>query len=145
MSAATNSPIEPINPDPPRATPPVPTALGRVLSVVRRLLGIGQQLIASVHQRAAAPDFWLFAKPFRTTDIALIIARITGGLRLAAALEARLCQRAERGQDLTASSLRMPATPQPRVGTRLAPPNPQPETQPQPAPRQSPHRSGNRR
>ncbi len=85
----------------------MPAALGRVLNVVRRLIEIGQQLIATVHQRAAAPDFWLFAKPFGTADIALIIARITGGLRRAAALEAALCQRAARGKDVTPSPFRI--------------------------------------
>ena len=132
MSAATNSPTEPINPDPPRDAPAMLTPLGRVLNVVRRLLSIGQQLIASVHQRAAAPDFWLFAKPFGTTDLALIIARITGGLRRAVALEAMLSQRVQRGEDLTPPPSRTPATPTPRAETERAPPAPQPETGPSP-------------
>ena len=97
MSAATNAPTAPTDPEPPRAAQPMPTALNRVLSLVRRLIDFGQQLIATAQQRAAAPDFWLFAKPFGTADLALIIARITGGLRRAAALEAALCQRAARG------------------------------------------------
>jgi hypothetical protein len=133
MSAATNSPTEPINPDPPRDAPATLTRLGRVLNVVRRLIGIGQQLIATVHERAAAPDFRFFAKPFGTTDIALIIARITGGLRRAAALEAMLCERAQRGRDLTQAAFRDPATPTPRAETERAPPDPQPETRPRPA------------
>ena len=120
----------------PRSTSGAPatlTRLGRVLNVVRKLLSIGQQLIASVHQRAAAPDFWLFAKPFGTTDLALIIARITGGLRRAVALEAMLSQRVQRGEDLTPSPSRAPATPPPRAETERAPPAPQLETRPQPA------------
>ncbi len=133
MSAATNSPTEPIDPDPPRDAPATLTRLGRVLNVVRKLVSIGQQLIASAHERAAAPDFWLFAKPFGTTDIALIIARITGGLRRAVALEAMLSQRVQRGEDLTPPPFRMPATPTPRAETERAPPAPQPETEPQPA------------
>jgi hypothetical protein len=116
----------------------MPTALNRVLNVVRRLIEIGQQLIATVHQRAAAPDFWLFAKPFGTKDLALIIARITGGLRRAAALEAMLCQRAARGQDVTPSPSRMPATGKPPSERQLPPPAAQPEPQPDPTPAQDP-------
>jgi hypothetical protein len=140
MSAATHSPTAPTEPDPPRAAPPMPAALSRVLSVVRRLIDFGQQLIATVHQRAAAPDFWLFAKPFGTTDIALIIARITGGLRRAAALEAALCQRAARGKDVTPSPFRMPSAGKPRPERQPPPPaaQPEPEPQPDPTPAQDP-------
>ncbi len=134
MSAATNSPTEPINPDPPRDAPATLTRLSRVLNVVRRLIGIGQQLLATVHERTAAPDFRSFAKPFGTADIALIIARITRGLRRAAALEAMLCERAQRGRDLTQPAFRDPATPAPHAETERAPPDPQPETRPRPAP-----------
>ncbi len=138
MSATTNSPTAPTDPEPPRVAPPMPAALGRVLNVVRRLIEIGQHLIATAHQRAAAPDFWLFAKPFGTEDIALIIARITGGLRRAAALEAALCQRAARGKDLTPSPFRMPAAGIPRAERQVAPPAAQPEPQPEPTPAQDP-------
>ncbi len=138
MSAATNAPTAPTEPEPPRAALPMPAALSRVLNVVRRLIEIGQQLIATVHQRAAAPDFWLFAKPFGTADIALIIARITGGLRRAAALEAALCQRAARGKDVTLSPFRMPAAGKPRADRQVALPAAQPEPQPEPTPAQDP-------
>jgi hypothetical protein len=139
MSAATNSPTEPTDPDP-RAAPPMPAALNRVLNVVRRLIAIGQQLIATVHQRAAAPDFWLFAKPFGTSDLALIIDRIKCGLRRAAALEAALCQRAARGKDVTPSPFRMPSAGKPRAERQPPPPaaQPEPEPQPEPTPAQDP-------
>jgi hypothetical protein len=68
--------------------------------------------------------------PLLPADLALILARITNGLRLATALEARLCQSAERGQDLTPSSIRMPAAGKPRSERQVAPPGAQPEPQP---------------
>ena len=138
MSDATHSPTEPTDPDPPRAAPPMPAALNRVLSLVRRLIDFGQQLIATAHQRAAAPDFAFFAKPFGTADLAIILARITAGLRRAAALETALCQRATRGQDVTPSPTRMPAARKPRPERQVAPPAPQPEPAPEPTPAQDP-------
>jgi hypothetical protein len=108
----------------------MPTALGRVLNVVRKLIDFGKQIAATVQQRATAPGFSLFAKPFGTADLAVILARITNGLRRAAALEAKLCQRAARGQDLTPSPIRMPAARKPRPERQVAPPDAQPEPQP---------------
>jgi hypothetical protein len=116
----------------------MPTALNRVLGLVRRLIDFGQQLIATAHQRAAAPDFSLFAKPFGTADLAIILDRIKNGLRRAAALETALCQRAARGQDITPSPFRMPAAGKPRAERQVAPPAAQPEPQPEPAPAQDP-------
>ena len=138
MSDATHSPTEPTDPDPPRAAPPMPTALNRVLSLVRRLIDFGQQLIATAHHRAAAPDFSIFAKPFGAADLATILARITAGLRRAAALETALCQRAAHGQDITPSPFRMPAARKPRAERQVAPPAPQPEPAPEPTPAQDP-------
>ena len=97
--------------------------------LVRKLIDYGKQLAGTVQQRAAAPDFALFAKPFGTADLAAILARITNGLRRAAALEARLCQRAARGQDLTPAPIRMPAA----RGPRSARPSPDAQPEPQPA------------
>ncbi len=118
--------------------PTAPTRLNRVLGVVRRLIDIGKQIVGTLQQRAIAPDFWLFAKPFGTADLALILARITGGLRRAAALETALRQRADRGQDLTPSPFRMPATAKPHAECQIAPPAPRPEPQSEPPPAQDP-------
>jgi hypothetical protein len=129
MSAATQLPAPTTAPDPPRAAPTTPSRLGRVLSLVRRLIDYGKQLVGTLHQRAAAPGFARFASPFGTADLAVILARITGGLRRAAALEARLCRRAARGQDLTPSPIRLPAPRGPRPARQVAPPEPQPADQ----------------
>ena len=130
MSAAVQLPAPTTDPDPPRAGAAMPTALGRVLSVVRKLIDYGRQLAGTVQQRAAAPGFALFARPFGTADLAVILARITNGLRRATALEARLCQRAERGRDLTPAPIRLPATRAPRAARQVAPPDAPPEPQP---------------
>jgi hypothetical protein len=130
MSAAAHSPTAPVEPDPPRAAPAMPTALGRVLSVVRRLIDFGKKFAATVQQRATTPDIVFFAKRIGSADLAVILARITNGLRLAAALEAKLCQRAARGQDLTPSPIRMPAAGKPRSERQVAPPDTKPEHQP---------------
>jgi hypothetical protein len=106
----------------------MPAGIGRVLSLVRRLIDYGRRLAVTAQQRAAAPGFALFASPFGTADLAAVLARITNGLRLAAALEARLTQRAERGRDLAPSSVRMPAASRPP--RQSAPPDAQPEPQP---------------
>src|SRR5271166_60631 len=127
MSAAAQAPTPTTAPDPPRATTDTPSRLGRVLSLVRKLIDYGKQLVGTVHQRAAAPGFALFASPFGTADLALILARITNGLRRVAALEARLCRRAERGQDLMPSPIRLPSARRPRPARQDAPPDAQPE------------------
>jgi hypothetical protein len=109
MSAAAQTPAPTTEPDTVRASAPMPAALGRVLSVVRKLIDYGRQLARTVQSRAATPGFALFAIPFGTADLAVILARITNGLRRATALEAALCRRAERGRDLKPSPFRLPA------------------------------------
>jgi hypothetical protein len=124
MSAAAHLPDPTPDPDQPRAAKPVPAAIGRVLGVLRKLIDYGKHLAATVQQRAAAPDFAHLARPFGTADIATILARITNGLCRAMALEARLIQRADRGQDLSPPPL--PAARAPRPARQVAPPDPQP-------------------
>ena len=104
----------------------MPSRISRVLTVLRKLIDYGKQLAAAVQQHATAPGLASFAKPFATADLAIILARITSGLRRAAALEARLCQRAARGRDLTTAPLRLPAACRPRLSGQVAPPVPQP-------------------
>src|SRR5271166_4534637 len=129
MSAATQPPTPTTHPAPPPAGAGTPSRPRRVLSLVRKLIDYGKQLVGTVQQRAAAPGFARFAKPFGTADLAVILARITSGLRRAAALEARLCQRAARGRDLTPSPIRLPAARGPRAARQIAPPDAPPEPQ----------------
>jgi hypothetical protein len=104
----------------------VPSRLGRVLSLVRKLIDYGTHLAATVQQRASAPGFALFARPFGTADLAAILARITNGLRRAAVLEAALIRRAARCRDLTPAPIRLPAARGPRSARHVAPPAPGP-------------------
>jgi hypothetical protein len=129
MSAAAQPPAPTKAPDPPRAATDTPSRLGRVLSLVRKLIDYGKQLAVTVQQHAAAPGFAHFARPFGTADIAVILARITNGLRRAAALETRLCQHAARGRDLAPSPTRTPAAPGSRPTRQVAQPDVLPEFQ----------------
>jgi hypothetical protein len=126
MSAALQLPTPTTEPDPSRACTDTPTRLGRVLSLVRKLIDYGKKLADTVQQRARTPGLACFATPFGTADLAFILARITNGLRRAAMLEARLCRRAKRGQDLTVAPIRLPATRAPGTARQAAPPDPQP-------------------
>jgi hypothetical protein len=113
----------------------MPPALGRILSLVRKLIDFGKQIATTVKQRAASADFSLLASSFGSADLAVILARITNGLRGAMALETALCQRAVRGQDLTQSPSRMPATRAHHAQRQVAPPAAQPEPDPTQDPR----------
>jgi hypothetical protein len=108
----------------------MPAAIGRVLRLVRRLIDYGRQIAATAQARAAAPDFARFAWPFGTADLAAILARITGGLRRAAALAASLSLRAARGQDLAVTPTRLPAAHTPRAARQSASPDAAAEPQP---------------
>jgi hypothetical protein len=123
MSAAIKLPTPTPEPDPPRAGADTPTRLGRVLGLVRKLIDYGKKLAVTVQQRAADPDSAWFVRRFGTVDLAVILARITNGLRRAAVLEAKLCRRAERGQDPTVAPIRLPATRAPGAARQAAPPD----------------------
>jgi hypothetical protein len=126
MSAALKLPTPNPEPDPPRAGADTPTRLGRVLGLVRKLIDYGKKLAVTVQQRAGTPGFARFVSPFGTADLAVILARITCGLRRAAMLEARLCRRVERGQELTVAPIRLPAMGAPGATRQPAPPDARP-------------------
>jgi hypothetical protein len=115
MSAASAIAGLPNHPDPPpgpAADPAADRALtqpraGRVLSLLRKLIEYGQELARTVQARAAAGTLFTVALQFGILDIALILARITRGLLLANALEARLASRPVR-QDAVAAPVRAP-------------------------------------
>jgi len=73
-----------------------PGRFSRVLDVVRKLIDYGRTLADAVHQRTQRIDFAARACNFGTTDIELIIARITRGLLRARLLEERLVRIAPR-------------------------------------------------
>jgi hypothetical protein len=117
MSAA-EAPAPTAEPDLPRAGADMPAAVGRVLGLVRKLIEYGKDLASALHRRATVPGFAGFARPFGEADVTVILARVTNGLRLAAALEARLCRRAARGQDLRPAAIPLPV---PRATRQAAP------------------------
>jgi hypothetical protein len=130
MSAVAQTPAPTTDPDPHRAGAGVPAAVGRVLLLVRKLIDYGKQLAATVQQRVATSDFAFYARPFGTADLAVILARITSGLRRAAALEDRLCQRAGRGRDLVIAPIRLPAVGGAHSPRQAPPPDAQSEPRP---------------
>jgi hypothetical protein len=81
---------------------------GRVLDLLRKLIEYGQDLARTVQGRTAAATLLTVAVQFGTRDMALILARITRGLRLAAALEERLASRPTR-PDADAAHFRAPS------------------------------------
>ena len=93
MSAATTNqpPAQP--PDPGQ-----PSRFARLLNLVRKLIDYGKELAATLQQQQRTPttDLAAVTRPFGTSDIGLILARIARGLLWANALEARVVQMAGR-------------------------------------------------
>jgi hypothetical protein len=97
MSAAPTTAALPDPRDPPldpvAASAPALSRAGRLFSLVRKLIDYGKDLAHTLQQRAGATNLFTVARHFGTSDIALILARITRGLLLANALEARIVSR----------------------------------------------------
>ena len=98
MSAAATAPAEAHAPDPNRAEP---TRVSEVLGLLKTLITYGRNLADTLQQHANDPEilpcFAFIASIFRTSNVSLILARVTRGLLRAAALEARLLRRVARG------------------------------------------------
>jgi hypothetical protein len=72
-----------------------PSRVGRLLSLIHKLIDYGKELAATLHERAAT-DPRSVVRSFGIADLALILVRIRRGLLRANALEARLVQNATR-------------------------------------------------
>jgi hypothetical protein len=123
-----HKPTEPVEalPQPQRS---VPGRIGQLLGMVHTLIAYGKNLAATLRLRAPAPHllpcFDFVALAFDTSNLPLILNRITRGLLRAMALQERLRQRAARRQDFKA-----------RPGPRRPPSSRQPRgASPKPAPR----------
>jgi hypothetical protein len=141
MSDAPAAPAASIRPDPDRAEP---TRVSQVIGLLHTLIAYGRNLADTLQQHAAAPEvlpcFAFVASIFSTSNVSLILARITRGLLRAAALEARLLRRAARGHQEPVS-IRPPSQRKPRAAG-LARPRRRPAISPAcPRPRKSPTRS----
>jgi hypothetical protein len=94
MSAAPSTAERAHRPDPPpdpaAGSTPVPTRTGRLIGFLHKVMDYGKSLARLVQQRAGSRVPTTLAGHFGTMNIALILARIVRGLRLATALEARL-------------------------------------------------------
>jgi len=94
------APTEALDPDPDRAAP---ARICQVLGLVRTLIAYGRNLAETLRQHTVDPQvlpcFTFLTVIFGTSDLALILARITRGLLRAAALEERLRRLATRSRD----------------------------------------------
>jgi hypothetical protein len=97
-----------------------PTSTGRLLRLVRALIGYGKQLAATLQQRTAATNLTGITRNFGTIDIGEILARITCGLLRAAALEARLDRRPP-PRDAAPAAMSAPSHRQPRTAPQVDP------------------------
>ena len=93
-----------------------PTRLSRVLGLVRSLIDFGRDLTESLRRHVPGLDpgdavtgfdFRYRAGLFGTSDVPTILLRIARGLRRAAALQALLLARAQRGRDLEVAPVRV--------------------------------------
>jgi hypothetical protein len=114
MSAAATIPAPITAPDPDPAGAGKPSRVERLLNLVRKLIDYGKELATTLRERSAAIDLAAVTRPFGTRDITLILARITHGLLLADALEARLVHGAAR-LDAEPGSTAPSAQPTPRA------------------------------
>jgi hypothetical protein len=89
---------------------PAPNRAGRLLGFLRKVIGYGKELAASLQQRAApCPEHVVrVMRDFGTADIGLILASITRALLRAAALEARVASRGDQPDDVPAPARAIP-------------------------------------
>ena len=107
---------------------PPPGRFRRLLGLVRKLVDYGRELVSTLQQEPPADNHRPIKLQFGTADIALILRRITLGLRRAAALEYRLIDCAE--LEATAKPLTHAAKPpsvRPRRPARPRAPRPRPD------------------
>jgi hypothetical protein len=95
-----------------------PSRSARLLDLVRKLIDYGKELATTLRERAST-DLRFDALRFGTSDLALILARITRGLNRATALEARLLQNAAR-LDAEPAPSRAPSRPRQRAAQPVA-------------------------
>jgi len=110
-TALTNPP----DPQPHRPAPgDAPSRTGRLLGLIRKLIDYGKELAGTLQQRPSAETIFDITRNFGTLSIALILARITRALRIAAALETRLANRPAR-PDKSRATTRAPSPRKPRA------------------------------
>ena len=113
MSAVATAPAS--HPDP--AAADQPSHVGRLLTLVRKLIDYGRQLTTALHQRSFASSA-AATSAFASGDVALILARINRALQRANALEAGLVRGTARLEPPPLPQ----AEPPPRAPRAAAPP-----------------------
>ena len=96
------------------AIAPAPTRILRLLGVLRALITFGNHLAATLNASPGAETVRNITRRFGAFDIAVILARITRGLQLAQALEAKFAPQADRPDPApraAASAPRQPRNP----------------------------------
>ena len=121
MSAPAAIPVETFLPDPAMLGEDRPSRFTRLLGLVRKLINYGKELAATLRHPTPSTDLAAVTRPFGTSDIGLILARITRGLLRANALEARVMAQAAR-PEAPAASARAPAQRAPRAPQPAAAP-----------------------
>jgi hypothetical protein len=108
------------DPPPDRPAASTPNRTGQLIDLVRKLMEYATGLAVTLRERIAANEISpRFNHRFGTKDIALILARITRGLLLATALEARLIARIDRKERVQPEGTTSTAAPRkPRTGPR---------------------------
>jgi hypothetical protein len=107
------------------------TRSGRLLSLLRRLIDYGKELTVSLRSPSSPKHLGDILFPYGTRDIALILQRITRGLQLAFALEARVVRTAARLDAVPrAAAAGAGAAPTKRASAALRPTRSQPPPDP---------------
>ncbi len=111
--------IDPIAP----AIAPAPTRIIRLLGVLRVLITFGNHLAVILKANPCAETVRNIGSRFGAFDVALILARITRGLQLAQALEARFAPRADQPDPAPRAAASAPASSprQPRQPRTITP------------------------
>jgi hypothetical protein len=123
MSAAATTSAPTTAPDPNQAGAGKPSRVERLLNLIHKLIDYGKELATTLRQQSTTIDLAAITRPFGTRDITLILARITRGLHLANALEARLVEGAASLDAEPGSSIpRAPPRPRAAPATRPAGP-----------------------
>ncbi len=102
------------DPHPGQATAAASTRTSRLLGLVRKLIAFGSELADKLKRNPSPETIRWEATRFGTLNLALILARITRGLQLAAALEAKLALRADRPDPVRATTPRATSPRKPR-------------------------------
>ena len=127
MHAAPTTAALPNAPDPDTAdqdTTQVPLRTSMVLVLLGKLIGYGKELARSLKQGAPAQFVLTVAMHFGTRDLALILRRISRGIRLATALQTDLVNWPMRGYLRLASEEKRPPCTAPAAKSQPRPPLP---------------------